>query len=169
MLIPYQSLVSLGRFAKKIKILLTKPPVPASIQALQTLAHLAHLYSQIEGFIGTFGTISMFFVHMTKAMKTDRLDTARCREKRKRNGANMADIEVKRRVWWHLVASDWYVTCLAMVLSLLMHISGSCPSWVVQIYAPSSTNGDIASQQRGRSGYSDSYNTLDRGPVQLAQ
>ena len=92
---------------KQSVFLLTKPPVPPSIQALQTAAHLSHLCSQIEGFTGSFGSISMFCVHMVKAMKIHRLDTARCREERNRNGADMVDIEAKRRIWWHLVASDW--------------------------------------------------------------
>jgi hypothetical protein len=40
-------------------------------------------------------------------MKIHRLDTPRYREERQKNGADMVDVEVKRRVWWHMVSSDW--------------------------------------------------------------
>lgn len=87
--------------------LLTDPPVPPSIQALQALTHLTHLCTQVEGFNGTFGTVSMLCLHMARSMKIQRLDTSRARSERMKIGADMVEVEIKRRVWWHLVSSDW--------------------------------------------------------------
>lgn len=95
---------------KQAVFLLTQPPVPASTQALQTFAHLAHLCSQIEGLTGSLGILSTTGTHMAKSMKIHRLDTPRYREERLKNGADMVDIEVKRRIWWHIVASDWLLS-----------------------------------------------------------
>jgi hypothetical protein len=94
-------------WCKQAVLLLTKPPVPPSTQALQALSHLVHLCTQIEGFSGSFGVLSMAGIQMAKMMKIHRLDTPRYREERQKNGADMVDIEVKRRVWWHMVSSDW--------------------------------------------------------------
>jgi hypothetical protein len=91
-------------------ILLTNPPVAPSTLALQAYTGLVHLCSQIEGVTtGTFGLLSMSALQMARSMKIHNLDTWRAREDRKKNGADMVDIETKRRVWWHLVSSDWLV------------------------------------------------------------
>ena len=94
-------------WCKQAVLLLTKPPVPPSTQALQAVSHLVHLCTQIEGFSGSFGVLSMAGIQMAKMMKIHRLDTPRYREERQKNGADMVDIEAKRRVWWHMVSSDW--------------------------------------------------------------
>jgi hypothetical protein len=89
--------------------LLTKPPVPPSTQALQAFMMLAHLCTQIEGFAGSFSVLAMSGLQMARTMRIHRLDSLCFREERRRNGADMVDIELKRRVWWHIVASDWSV------------------------------------------------------------
>ncbi|KAF4622656.1 hypothetical protein G7Y89_g14371 [Cudoniella acicularis] len=92
---------------KQAVFLLTNPLVPASTQALQTFANLAHLCTQIEGFSGSLGILTISGARMAKSMKIHRLDTFHYREERKKDGADMIDIEVKRRIWWHIVSSDW--------------------------------------------------------------
>ncbi|KAL2219659.1 hypothetical protein M432DRAFT_545861 [Thermoascus aurantiacus ATCC 26904] len=87
--------------------LLTKPPVPASTEALQSYTILAHLLAQIDGFSGTFNLVMMSSLRTAREMRIHRLDTPRNREGRRRTGADMVDIEIKRRMWWHLVSSDW--------------------------------------------------------------
>ncbi|CAG9982285.1 unnamed protein product [Clonostachys byssicola] len=39
-----------------------------------------------------------------------RLDTAKAREERQRNGCNEIELEVQRRIWWHMVADDWLMS-----------------------------------------------------------
>jgi hypothetical protein len=93
---------------KQAVLLLTKPPVPPSTQALIAMMTLAHLCTQIEGFSGSFGILAMSGLQMARTMRIHRLDSHRFREERRKNGADMVDVELKRRVWWHIVASDWY-------------------------------------------------------------
>jgi hypothetical protein len=94
---------------KQAVFLLTKPPVPPSTQALIAMMTLAHLCTQIEGFSGSFGILAMSGLQMARTMRIHRLDSHHFREERRKNGADMVDVELKRRVWWHIVASDWYV------------------------------------------------------------
>jgi len=89
--------------------LLTKPPVPPSTQALIATMTLAHLCTQIEGFSGSFGILAMSGLQIARTMRVHRLDSRYFREERRKNGADMVDVELKRRVWWHIVASDWFV------------------------------------------------------------
>jgi hypothetical protein len=73
---------------------------------------LAHLCTQIEGFAGSFGILAMSGLQMARTMGIHRLDSPHFREERRRNGADMVDVELKRRVWWHIVASDWSVSSI---------------------------------------------------------
>ncbi|KAF7596249.1 hypothetical protein BBP40_002782 [Aspergillus hancockii] len=97
-------------WVKQAVVLLTKPPVPPSVQALQTAMNLAHLCTQIEGLSGSFGILSVTGLQMARSMKIHRLDSAPYREERRKNGADLVDLEVKRRIWWHMVASDWLLS-----------------------------------------------------------
>lgn len=95
------------RWIKQAVILLTNPPVPPSVRALQTSVTLAHLCTQIEGLSGSFGLLSATGLQMARSLKIHRLDSAPYREQRRQHGADMVELEVKRRIWWHMVASDW--------------------------------------------------------------
>ncbi|KAL4751795.1 hypothetical protein BDW72DRAFT_212561, partial [Aspergillus terricola var. indicus] len=106
----YSQKVLAERWVKQAVILLTNPPVPPSVQALQTCMSLAHLCTQMEGFSGSFGILSVTVLQMARSMKIHRLDSAPYREKRREHGADMVDLEVKRRIWWHMVASDWLLS-----------------------------------------------------------
>ena len=103
-----QSKIALaGLWFKQAVVLLTKPRVPASTQALQAIMTLVHLGSQIESVSGIFPLLSGFGFQMARSMRIHRLDTAPLREERRKNGADMVDLEMKRRVWWHMAISDW--------------------------------------------------------------
>ncbi|KAG2414474.1 hypothetical protein HFD88_003665 [Aspergillus terreus] len=106
----YPQLVLAERWVKQAVILLTNPPVPSSARALQTCVTLAHLCIQIEGLSGSFGLLSATGLRMARSMKIHRLDSAPYREQRRQHGADMVELEVKRRIWWHMVASDWLLS-----------------------------------------------------------
>ncbi|KAL4972733.1 hypothetical protein BDW66DRAFT_154440 [Aspergillus desertorum] len=72
--------------------------------------NLAHLCTQIEGLSGSFGILSVTGLQMARAMRIHRLDSAPHRERRREQGADMVELEVKRRIWWHMVASDWLLS-----------------------------------------------------------
>lgn len=109
-------------------LLLTKPPVPPSTQALIAMMTLAHLCTQIEGFSGSFGILAMSGLQMARTMRIHRLDSHYFREERRKNGADMVDVELKRRVWWHIVASDWLVLSFRITLCVLT-IKGFSQMW----------------------------------------
>jgi hypothetical protein len=46
---------------------------------------------------------------MAQALQIHRLDTAQAQEERRVKGCDMIDIEVQRRFWWNMVATDWYI------------------------------------------------------------
>ncbi|KAL4742971.1 hypothetical protein BDV11DRAFT_216177 [Aspergillus similis] len=106
----YPQKVLAERWVKQAVILLTNPPVPPSVQALQTCMNLAHLCTQIEGLSGSFGILSVTGLQMARSMKIHQLDSAPYREQRRGQGADMVELEVKRRIWWHMVASDWLLS-----------------------------------------------------------
>ncbi|KAL4759113.1 fungal specific transcription factor domain-containing protein [Aspergillus foveolatus] len=106
----YSQKVLAERWVKQAVILLTTPPVPPSVLALQTCMNLAHLCTQIEGLSGSFGILSVTGLQMARSMKIHQLDSAPYREQRRKHGADMIDLEVKRRIWWHMVASDWLLS-----------------------------------------------------------
>lgn len=87
--------------------LVTQPPIPPSVQALQTIVSLAHLGAQIDGPSGSFATLGLLGLRMAQAMNIHRLDSGPSRDERRKNGADMVALETKKRIWWHMVASDW--------------------------------------------------------------
>jgi hypothetical protein len=70
---------------------------------------LAHLCTQIEGFSGNFGILAISGLQMARTMRIHPLDSHYFREERGKNDADMVNVELKQRVWYHIVASDWFV------------------------------------------------------------
>ncbi|OAA58894.1 hypothetical protein LEL_10861 [Akanthomyces lecanii RCEF 1005] len=97
-------------WAQQAVQLLTDPPAPPSVPALQTIVSLAHLCTQMEGLRKNFNVLSAYGIQMARFMKLHRLDSRPSREERRKNGADMVDVEVKRRIWWHMAASDWLMS-----------------------------------------------------------
>ena len=122
---------------KQAVLVLTKSPVPPSTQALIALMTLAHLCTQIEGFSGSFGILAMSGLQMARTMRIHRLDSYRFREERRKNGADMVDVELKRRVWWHMVASDWFDTGFRNRIntSSVLIITGFVQMWAAHMKA----------------------------------
>jgi hypothetical protein len=104
-------------WARQAVSLVTEPLVPPSVEALQTIMSLAHLCAQIEGLTGSFGTLGMLGIRMAQAMNIHRLDSRPSRDERRKSGADMVALETKRRIWWHMVASDWYRLPFSLFLS----------------------------------------------------
>ena len=85
-------------------------PVPPSTIALAAISTLAHVSINAEGY-SLKGQLLWSRCHfMARVMRIDRLDTARSWEERRRIGCNMIEIEIQRRIWWHMVASDWLLS-----------------------------------------------------------
>lgn len=83
-------------------------PLGPSTVALEAISSLAHLLSNSSGLPDRVYVLRMRCLSMARTMNIHRLDTAKSREERKLKGCNMIEIEVQRRVWWSMVAFDWY-------------------------------------------------------------
>jgi hypothetical protein len=82
-------------------------PVPPSTVAMEAISTLAHLVSSSNGLPVKLHVLRIRCTLMARTMNIHRLDTVKSCEERKANGCNMIEIEVQRRIWWNMVASDW--------------------------------------------------------------
>jgi hypothetical protein len=95
-------------------------PLPLSTTALTGAATLAFVLSNSEGPSTRLIGLRSRCLAMARAMQIHRLDTARSREERRQKGCDMIEIEVQRRLWWHMVATDWSVLIFMHHIYLLI-------------------------------------------------
>ena len=98
------------------------PPSASALAALITLAQVV-LNSDDEFRMKEYMLRSRCLM-MARGMQLHRLDTAQSREERNAKGYNSVEIEVQRRAWWHLVASDWYVNMSRELVRELNYLIG---------------------------------------------
>ncbi|OQD86979.1 hypothetical protein PENANT_c006G11183 [Penicillium antarcticum] len=82
-------------------------PVQPSTTAIVAIATLAHLLANTVGYSVKIGLLQTRCFLMTQALQIHRLDTAQAQEERRVKGCDMIEVEVQRRFWWNMVASDW--------------------------------------------------------------
>ncbi|KAI9933619.1 hypothetical protein AWENTII_002312 [Aspergillus wentii] len=82
-------------------------PVTASTVALAAISNLAYLITNSDGFAVKASVLRIRCLLMARTMQIHRLDTVKSQEERRMKGCNIIEIEVQRRVWWHMVATDW--------------------------------------------------------------
>lgn len=82
-------------------------PVAASTIALASISILSHLVTNSDGFGLKVHMLRMRCLLMMRELKINSLDTPASSEERRLKGCNMIEIEVQRRIWWSMVASDW--------------------------------------------------------------
>lgn len=78
-----------------------------STTALVAIGMMAHLVMNTDGFPLKVHMLRNRCLLMSREMGVHRLDTAKSIEERRVKGYDMIDVEVQRRVWWNMVASDW--------------------------------------------------------------
>ncbi|KAJ5155748.1 hypothetical protein N7492_008551 [Penicillium capsulatum] len=81
--------------------------IQASTTALVAIGMMAHLVMNTDGFPLKVHMLRHRCLLMSREMEIHRLDTAKSIEARRLKGCDMIDVEVQRRVWWNMVASDW--------------------------------------------------------------
>jgi hypothetical protein len=84
-------------------------PVQPSTTAIVAIATLGHLLANTVGFSIKIGLLQTRCFLMAQALQIHRLDTVQAQEERRVKGCDMIDIEVQRRFWWNMVATDWYI------------------------------------------------------------
>ncbi|KIX01087.1 uncharacterized protein Z518_10153 [Rhinocladiella mackenziei CBS 650.93] len=82
-------------------------PIAPSTIALAAITTLAHVVANADGFPVKVHWLRSRCLSMARMMQIDRLDMVTSREERRLKGCDMIEIEVQRRIWWHMVASDW--------------------------------------------------------------
>ncbi|KAJ5340479.1 hypothetical protein N7541_009603 [Penicillium brevicompactum] len=82
-------------------------PIQSSTNAIVAICALAHSLANDAGLSVTMRILQARGFSMARDLQIHRLDTARSQEERKLKGCDLIDIEVRRRVWWNMVASDW--------------------------------------------------------------
>lgn len=87
-------------------------PIPASTTALAAMANLSHFINNDDGYSMEGHLIRARCYWIARAMEIHKIDTPRRRKERKANRFDVVEVEVQRRVWWSLVASDWYAFLL---------------------------------------------------------
>ncbi|KAF7561920.1 hypothetical protein G7046_g2223 [Stylonectria norvegica] len=83
------------------------PPLPPSTLALGGTISLIHLLMNADGFTDKVYVLQTRALVMARTMQIHRIDTAKAREQRRIHGSNEIEVEVQRRIWWHMVSSDW--------------------------------------------------------------
>ena len=79
-----------------------------TVETLQSLILMAaHMMANI-GAIATLRTLSATIMHTARTMSLHTLDTPRNKKLRENTTVNHLDLEVKRRLWWHIASTDWY-------------------------------------------------------------
>ncbi|TGO36033.1 hypothetical protein BHYA_0137g00140 [Botrytis hyacinthi] len=83
-------------------------PTMESIQAVLLIAQ--HLLPNIGG-IATFRVLFTTAMHSARSLGFDHLDSAQSKKRRVGKELNYVELETKRRIWWHIVSTDWQMKC----------------------------------------------------------
>ncbi|CAG8923433.1 unnamed protein product [Penicillium salamii] len=78
-----------------------------STNALVATCILAHSLANDAGLSVKMRILQARCFSMARDLGIHRLDTARSQEERRLRGCDLIEVEVQRRVWWNMVASDW--------------------------------------------------------------
>ncbi|THV55382.1 hypothetical protein BGAL_0009g00320 [Botrytis galanthina] len=83
-------------------------PTIESIQAVLFIAQ--HLLPNIGG-IATFRVLFTTAMHSARSLGFDHLDSTQSKKRRVGKELNYVELETKRRIWWHIVSTDWQIKC----------------------------------------------------------
>ncbi|RVX75295.1 hypothetical protein B0A52_00648 [Exophiala mesophila] len=81
-----------------------------SLQSLQAIIITSFLVGNIEGIAQRFRTLIATALAMARELGLHRIDHGEGNGTTEPPAQNMVDVEVGRRVWWHLTATDWLLT-----------------------------------------------------------
>ncbi|RBR08449.1 uncharacterized protein FIESC28_10249 [Fusarium coffeatum] len=90
----------------------SRKPLPQTVTAVAALVNLSHVAINSDDVFPIKAlTLRSRCYYMCRAMMIHRLDAPAEQEQRNKADTNVSpnfiDLEVQRRVWWHLVATDW--------------------------------------------------------------
>lgn len=80
-----------------------------SVEDIQATILSLHLITNFEGFTSRVRCLHSLALSMSKDLSIHQLDSPRnIRRLAEKPQTNYIDLEVKRRIWWYLVTTDWY-------------------------------------------------------------
>ncbi|KAK1138548.1 2-dehydropantoate 2-reductase (Ketopantoate reductase) (KPA reductase) (KPR) [Aspergillus melleus] len=94
------------QIALAILIHQSEPPTP-STRSLQAMTTLSYVLSYTEEFVEQSRELQFRGLLMARSMQIHRLDTNRNSQDRSLKGFDAVEVEVQRRIWWHIVLNDW--------------------------------------------------------------
>lgn len=78
-----------------------------TMEAIQSVILISqHLLPNI-GAVSMFRTLTSIAMNMGRTLGIHKVDSPSNKRKRKNGKADWVEVEIKRRVWWHLTATDW--------------------------------------------------------------
>jgi hypothetical protein len=81
-----------------------------TIETLQSLIILTQWLMPNIGAIATLRTLSSTLMHTARSMGLHLTDSPENKRWRVQNQVDWIEVEVKRRIWWHITSTDWCVT-----------------------------------------------------------
>ena len=96
----------------------SKRVLPPSVEIIQACILVVFLDYNVEGFTTRPKLVLSQAIALCKELGMHRLDTAGEVRKRDLNPPDFqtqVDLEIKRRIWWHLTATDWMLSCIGNV------------------------------------------------------
>jgi hypothetical protein len=88
-----------------------------SVIALEGLINLTHVLNNTDGMSAKVTTLRCLCQSMARSMQIHRLDTSKSVKERQQKPYDAIEVEVMRRIWWEIVASDWCDACNTFPLS----------------------------------------------------
>ncbi|GES61319.1 Zn(II)2Cys6 transcription factor [Aspergillus terreus] len=87
-------------------------PTTPYIMTLLAISTLTHVLSHTDGYSDKVHMLRVRQLLLAQSMQMHRLDTAKRREERRLTGYDVVELEISRRIWWHMVASDWLLALM---------------------------------------------------------
>lgn len=81
-----------------------------SIEAIQAMIILSFAITNIEGITARFRDLLSTAITAARELSLHKVDHQPGIDRREEAPADSVESEMKRRVWWYLVATDWYVS-----------------------------------------------------------
>ncbi|KAL4895272.1 hypothetical protein BDV59DRAFT_152616 [Aspergillus ambiguus] len=82
------------------------------VLTLAAISTLTHVLSHTDGYSNKVHMLRVRLLLQAQTMQLHRLDTVKRREERKLRGYDVVELEISRRIWWHMVASDWLLALM---------------------------------------------------------
>lgn len=82
--------------------------VKPTIEALQSMIIIGqHIMPNVTG-ASMMRILAATEIQLARTLSIDQVDSLSSKRKRENFDVNWAEVEVKRRIWWHLVSTEWY-------------------------------------------------------------